>query len=60
MHKADLNGVTLELWDKGSGEPVVFVHSVMGDECAAVIVEPVKGAAERLVSFFSRHPMTRP
>jgi hypothetical protein len=40
MELTEINGVELELWDRGSGEPVVFVHGSMGDECAAVLVEP--------------------
>jgi pimeloyl-ACP methyl ester carboxylesterase len=40
MQRTKINGVELELRDRGSGEPVVFVHGAMGDECAAVLVEP--------------------
>ena len=35
MQLTKINGVSLEIRDEGSGEPVVFVHGVMGDECAA-------------------------
>lgn len=31
MELTDINGVELELWDRGSGEPVVFVHGSMAE-----------------------------
>ena len=40
MQLTKINGVSLEIRDQGSGEPVVFVHGSMGDECAAIVKEP--------------------
>jgi pimeloyl-ACP methyl ester carboxylesterase len=54
MKEAEINGVTLELWDRGSGEAVVFVHGSMGDECAAVLVEPVLANRFRLAHYHRR------
>jgi pimeloyl-ACP methyl ester carboxylesterase len=54
MHPAEINGVTLDVLDRGSGEPVVFVHSVMGDECAAVLVEPALASQFRVVHYHRR------
>jgi len=51
---AKINGAELEIWDKGSGEPVVFVHGGMGDECAAVLVEPALANQFRLVHYHRR------
>ena len=28
MQLTEINGVQLEVWDRGSGEPVVFVHGL--------------------------------
>lgn len=38
--RVEINGAQLEVRVRGSGEPVVFVHGGMGDECAAVVKEP--------------------
>jgi pimeloyl-ACP methyl ester carboxylesterase len=54
MQDAEINGVTLELWDRGSGEPVVFVHGSMGDECAAVLVEPALASQFRVIHYHRR------
>jgi pimeloyl-ACP methyl ester carboxylesterase len=54
MHNADINGVTLELSDRGSGEPVVFVHGSMGDECAAVLIEPALANQFRVIHYHRR------
>ena len=54
MQGAEINGVTLELWDRGSGEPVVFVHGGMGDECAAVLVEPALANQFRVIHYHRR------
>jgi len=54
LQKAEINGVTLELWDRGSGEPVVFVHGSMGDECAAVLVEPALANQFRVIHYHRR------
>ena len=54
MQRTKINGVELEIWDKGSGEPVVFVHGGMGDECAAVLVEPALANQFRLIHYHRR------
>jgi pimeloyl-ACP methyl ester carboxylesterase len=54
MELTDINGVELELWDRGSGEPVVFVHGSMGDECAAVLVEPALANRFRVIHYHRR------
>jgi pimeloyl-ACP methyl ester carboxylesterase len=54
MQKAEINGLTLELWHRGSGEPVVFVHGSMGDECAAVLVEPALSTHFRVIHYHRR------
>jgi pimeloyl-ACP methyl ester carboxylesterase len=36
-----INGAHLEIRQRGVGEPVVFVHGAMGDECAAIVREPL-------------------
>ena len=51
---AEINGAELEIWDKGSGEPVVFVHGGMGDECAAVLAEPALANKYRLIHYHRR------
>src|SRR5262245_1578701 len=48
------NGVELEIRDRVSGEPVVFVHGAMGDECAAVLVEPALANQFRLIHYHRR------
>jgi pimeloyl-ACP methyl ester carboxylesterase len=37
----EINGAHLEIRKRGVGEPVVFVHGAMGDECAAIVREPL-------------------
>jgi pimeloyl-ACP methyl ester carboxylesterase len=54
MQRTEINGVELEIWDRGSGEPVVFVHGGMGDECAAVLVEPALANQFRLIHYHRR------
>jgi hypothetical protein len=44
-------------WKSGTedrGEPVVFVHGAMGDECAAVLAEPVLANRFRLIHYHRR------
>jgi hypothetical protein len=38
--RVDTDGAQLEVRDRGEGEPVVFSHGSMPDECAAVVKEP--------------------
>ena len=54
MDRAQINGVELEVRDRGSGEPVVFVHGGMGDECAAVLTEPLLANQYRLIDYHRR------
>ena len=54
MQKTQLGGVTLETFDRGSGEPVVLIHGSMGDECAAVLEEPSLAGAYRLIHYYRR------
>jgi pimeloyl-ACP methyl ester carboxylesterase len=50
----EINGVTLEIRDRGSGDPVVFVHGSMGDELAAVLTQPALADRYRLVDYHRR------
>jgi pimeloyl-ACP methyl ester carboxylesterase len=51
----NINGVELEIYDTGGdGEPVVFVHGAMGDECYAVIQEPALTDRFRVVLYMRR------
>lgn len=52
--RAEINGVELEIRDRGSGEPVVFVHGAMGDECAAVVAEPALATKYRVIDYSRR------
>ncbi len=54
MQLAEINGVELEIWDRGSGEPVVFVHGAMGDECFAMLAEPALTDRYRLIHYHRR------
>ncbi len=49
-----IKGIKLELIDKGSGDPVVFVHGGMGDECFSVIQEPALQENFRIIHFHLR------
>lgn len=54
MDRTQINGVELEVRDRGSGEPVVFVHGAMGDECAAALTEPLLANQYRLIDYHRR------
>lgn len=54
MQKTQLDGVTLETLDKGSGKPVVLIHGSMADECAAVLEVPSLTGAFRLIHYYRR------
>jgi len=41
MPLTEINGAQLDVRERGSGEAVIFVHGAMGDECAAIVNEPV-------------------
>jgi 3-oxoadipate enol-lactonase len=52
--RAEINGAQLEIRERGSGEPVVFVHGGMGDECAAVVKEPALTDRYRVIDYHQR------
>lgn len=54
MQRTEINDVELATYDSGSGEPVVFIHGSMGDECAAVLQEPTLVEAFRLIHYHRR------
>ena len=54
MQLAEINGVELEILNTGSGEPVMFVHGGMGDECFAVLAEPALANSYRLIHHHRR------
>ena len=54
MQLTKISGVSLEVRDEGSGEPVVFVHGSMGDECAAVVTEPALVNHYRIIDYHRR------
>ena len=53
MQLADVNGRKFEVYDSGSGEPVVFIHTVR-DEWYAVLAEPALAERYRLVHYHRR------
>lgn len=54
MERTEINDVALEVRARGSGEPVVFVHGAMGDECAAILTEPLLANHYRLIDYHRR------
>lgn len=54
MRPTEINGVNLDVYDSGSGEPVVFVHGAMSDECFAVLTEPALADHYRLIHYHRR------
>ncbi len=54
MELTAVDGVELDLYDRGSGEPVVFVHGGSTDECAAVIQEPALAERFRVIHYQRR------
>lgn len=54
MERAEINGAELAIYDGGSGEPVVFIHGTMEDECAAVLKEPALANSYRLIHYHRR------
>jgi pimeloyl-ACP methyl ester carboxylesterase len=54
MARTEINGAELDFKDRGSGEPVVFVHGGMGDECAAIVTEPALASKYRLIDYHRR------
>jgi pimeloyl-ACP methyl ester carboxylesterase len=49
-----VNGAELDVRERGSGQPVVFVHGGMGDECAAVVNEPALASKYRVIDYHRR------
>ena len=49
-----INGARLEIRERGSGEPVVFVHGMMGEECAAAVIEPALTKRYRVIDYHRR------
>jgi pimeloyl-ACP methyl ester carboxylesterase len=55
VQEADINGVQLDVRVRGWGAvPVIFVHGAMGDECAAVVAEPVLTNQYRVIDYHRR------
>ncbi len=54
MQLTEINGVKLDTLDRGSGEPIVFVHGSMGDESFAVLEESVLTSSYRLIHYHRR------
>jgi pimeloyl-ACP methyl ester carboxylesterase len=54
MARLKINGAELEVRDRGSGQPVVFIHGGMGDECAAVVKEPPLADHYRVIDYHRR------
>jgi pimeloyl-ACP methyl ester carboxylesterase len=52
--RVDTNGAQLEVRDRGEGEPVVFIHGSMPDECAAVVKEPALVKHFRVIDYHRR------
>jgi hypothetical protein len=50
VKEVEVNGVRLQYWDQGSGEPVVFVHGVISDHRAW---EPVRDEIARKYRFIA-------
>ncbi len=54
MQLTNINGINLEISDRGSGDPVVFIHGASGDECFAVLEEPALADSYRLIHYHRR------
>lgn len=50
----EINGAQLAIRDRGAGEPILFVHGAMGDECAAVVAEPALVNHYRVIDYHRR------
>lgn len=53
MNRVDINGIKLEVHERGSGEPVVFIHSLR-DEWYGVLAEPALADQYRLIYYHRR------
>jgi len=49
-----VNGAQIEFRDEGSGQAVVFVHGAMGEECTAVLADPVWTTGYRVIHYHRR------
>lgn len=54
MPRIQINGADLDVRDAGAGEPVLFIHGGMGDECAAVVIEPALLNDYRVIDYHRR------
>ena len=54
MPRIKITGAELETRKRGSGQPIVFVHGGMGDECAAVLEERDLADHSRLIDYHRR------
>lgn len=54
MKIATIKGNKFEILDKGQGEPIIFIHGGMGDECFAVLEEPLLTENYRLIYYHRR------
>lgn len=52
--RIQINGATLEVRERGAGEPIVLVHGAMGDECAAIVTEPALVNHYRVIDYHRR------
>ena len=52
--RVDTDGAQLEIRARGEGEPVVFIHGSMPDECAAVVKEPALVKHFRVIDYHRR------
>jgi pimeloyl-ACP methyl ester carboxylesterase len=50
----EINGAPLEIRVRGAGEPVLFVHGSMGDECATVVKEPILADRYQVIDYHRR------
>ena len=53
MERVEINGVELEVHERGSGEPVVFIHALR-DEWYGVLAEPALADRYRLIYYHRR------
>ena len=49
-----VEGAQIEFRDEGSGEAVVFIHGSMGEECTAVLADPVWTTEYRVIHYHRR------
>ncbi len=54
MRLTEIEGVEFDLHDGGSGEPVLFVHGGMRDECYVILQEPALASRYRLIHYHRR------